>query len=116
MLNNQSIYIQIRNYIIKNILLDKYKPDELPSIRNLSMKFSVNIKTVQQAYKFLQDNNIVFTSKGRGFTLNKNSKSICKKMMLAEFKEQVLPQLKQIKTMLDIDYNDIEIMEQELNN
>lgn len=40
--------------------------DQLPSVRALASKFSVNPNTVQKAYAILESNSIIYSIKGKG--------------------------------------------------
>ena len=40
--------------------------DQMPSIRSLAIKFSINPNTVQKAYAILESGGIIYSVKGRG--------------------------------------------------
>ncbi|MBO4692802.1 MAG: GntR family transcriptional regulator [Clostridia bacterium] len=40
--------------------------DQMPSVRSLALKFSVNPNTVQKAYAVLESGGIIYSVKGRG--------------------------------------------------
>ncbi len=40
--------------------------DQMPSVRSLALKFSVNPNTVQKAYAILESGGIIYSVKGRG--------------------------------------------------
>lgn len=58
---------QIVNGFIKLKALGVLKGDEqLPSVRALASKFSINPNTVQKAYAILEGNGIIYSVKGKG--------------------------------------------------
>lgn len=62
-----SICDQIVNGFIKLKALGILKGgDQLPSVRALASKFSVNPNTVQKAYAILESNSIIYSIKGKG--------------------------------------------------
>ena len=46
--------------------------DQLPSVRSLASKFSVNPNTVQKSYAILEANGIIYTVKGKGSFLSED--------------------------------------------
>ncbi len=65
--DNLPIYIQIMNYIKKEIVLKKIREGEkLPSVRELSTDLTVNPNTIQRAYTELEREGLVFTQRGMG--------------------------------------------------
>ncbi len=62
-----SICDQIVNGVIKLKALGVMKADEqLPSVRALASRFSINPNTVQKAYSILENGGIVYSVKGKG--------------------------------------------------
>ena len=58
---------QIVNGFIKSKALGLLSAgDQMPSVRTLAMKFSVNPNTVQKAYAVLEAQGIIYSVKGRG--------------------------------------------------
>jgi DNA-binding transcriptional regulator YhcF (GntR family) len=58
--DQQAIYLQIADYVCENILLKKWPAGEkLISIRDLAVEIQVNPNTVQRAYDFLQQKDII---------------------------------------------------------
>src|SRR4030042_3772998 len=61
------IYIQIKEQIRGLIHAGQIKTgDQLPTIRELSMKLSVNVNTVALAYRDLVNEGVIITERGRG--------------------------------------------------
>ena len=65
--NGTPICDQIVNGIIKLKALGVLKGgDQLPSVRTLASKFSVNPNTVQKSYAILEASGIIYSVKGKG--------------------------------------------------
>jgi DNA-binding transcriptional regulator YhcF (GntR family) len=65
---NQPIYLQIADYVCEQILLQNWKlGDKIISIRDLAVNLEVNPNTVQRAYDFLQQRNIIINRRGVGY-------------------------------------------------
>ena len=64
---NPAIYIQIAEYVCEQILLKKWNlGDKIISIRDLAINMEVNPNTVQRAYDFLQQREIITNKRGIG--------------------------------------------------
>lgn len=69
--NGVPICDQIVNGFIKLKALGVLKGgDQLPSVRALASKFSVNPNTVQKSYAILEANGIIYSVKGKGSFLS----------------------------------------------
>ena len=65
--DDRPIYLQIMDEIRRAIVLGTLKPDEpLPSVRQLSAELRVNPNTVQQAYRELERESVVYVKRGQG--------------------------------------------------
>jgi len=65
--SSKAIYEQIYDEITRLILLKLMKPDEkLQSVRELAALIKINPNTIQKAYKLLENNNYIYSVKGRG--------------------------------------------------
>jgi GntR family transcriptional regulator len=65
--DNQSIYIQITEFVKEQILLNKWQREEkIPSVRDLAAELQVNPNTVMRAYDFLQQQGIIYNRRGIG--------------------------------------------------
>lgn len=63
----KAIYEQIYDEIIRLIFSKSLKPDEkLPSVRELASMIRINPNTIQKAYKYLEEDNYIYTVKGVG--------------------------------------------------
>ena len=65
--DNRPIYVQIMDEIRRGIVLGTWRPDEpLPSVRQLAVELRVNPNTVQQAYRELERDGVIYTRRGQG--------------------------------------------------
>jgi len=65
--NNMPIYLQIMNYLKKEIVSGKLKPgDKVPSVRDLATELQINPNTVQRTLSELEREGIVETKRGLG--------------------------------------------------
>lgn len=64
----QAIYLQIAEYACEQILLKNWPPGtKILSIRDLAVTMEVNPNTVQRAYDFLQQREIIVNKRGVGY-------------------------------------------------
>lgn len=65
--DDRPIYVQIMDEVRRAIVLGTLRPDEpLPSVRQLSSDLRVNPNTVQQAYRELEREGVVYVRRGQG--------------------------------------------------
>ena len=63
----RAIYVQIMDEIKRAVVLGTVKPDDpLPSVRQLASELRVNPNTVQQAYRELERDGLVYVRRGQG--------------------------------------------------
>lgn len=68
--NNEALYIQIGKKLIERIYLGEIKVgDELESVRTLSQRYNVTIRTVQNTLDYLEELGIVRKKVGVGVTI-----------------------------------------------
>jgi GntR family transcriptional regulator len=61
------IYVQIMDEVKRALVLGTVKPDDpLPSVRQLAGELKVNPNTVQQAYRELERDGLVYVRRGQG--------------------------------------------------
>ena len=61
------IYVQIMDEIKRAVVLGTVQPDDpLPSVRQLAGELRVNPNTVQQAYRELERDGLVYVRRGQG--------------------------------------------------
>lgn len=70
----QAIYLQITEYVCEQILL-KHWPlgGKVISIRELAVAMEVNPNTVQRAYDFLQQHEIIVNKRGVGYFVSEQA-------------------------------------------
>lgn len=65
--DNIPIYLQIKQYLYRQIIIGKLKPGaRIPSVRNLALQLTVNVNTVQRALQQMNDEGILYTKRGEG--------------------------------------------------
>lgn len=65
--SSKALYEQIYEEITRLILSKALKPDEkLPSVREMAAMVKINPNTIQRAYKSLEEDNYIYTVKGKG--------------------------------------------------
>ena len=65
--DNIPIYLQIEQYLYRQIALGQLKAGEkIPSVRNLALELTVNVNTVQRALQQMNDQGILYTKRGEG--------------------------------------------------
>jgi len=66
--DGQAIYLQIVEYVCEQILLKQWLPgNKIISIRDLAVAMEVNPNTVQRAYDFLQQREIIVNKRRVGY-------------------------------------------------
>ena len=111
--DNPAIYIQIAEHVCEQILLKKWKlGDKIISIRDLAVNMEVNPNTVQRAYDFLQQRDIITNKRGIGYFIEDDAMERILSFRRDQFMENDLPvfmrniyllnvDLKEIKTLFD---------------
>jgi GntR family transcriptional regulator len=70
----QAIYLQIVEYVCEQILLKQWLPaNKIISIRDLAVAMEVNPNTVQRAYDFLQQREMITNKRGVGYFVDENA-------------------------------------------
>ncbi|MGH7470364.1 MAG: GntR family transcriptional regulator [Longimicrobiales bacterium] len=65
--DDRPIYVQIMDEVRRAIVLGTLRPDEaLPSVRQLAAELRLNPNTVQQAYRELEREGVVYVRRGQG--------------------------------------------------
>ena len=90
--DQQAIYLQIADYVCENILLKKWPAGEkIISIRELAISIEVNPNTVQRAYDFLQQKEIISNKRGIGYFIESDADKKIKSYRKDLFFENELP-------------------------
>lgn len=107
--SNQSIYLQISDYVCENVLLQRWREgDRIPSVRELAVEIEVNPNTVARAYSYLQDSGIIQNKRGLGYFVAEGALETAQKMKTEEFVENDLPRLFRTMDLLDLSFEQLE--------
>lgn len=75
--NERPIYIQLAEFIRKDIISGKYKKGEkLPSVRELALIMKVNPNTMQKALTELENEKLIYTERTNGKFVTEDEKLI----------------------------------------
>ncbi len=82
----QSIFLQIGDYICDNILMKKWQAsDRIPSVRELAVDVEVNPNTVMRAYAYLQEKGIIYNQRGIGYFIADQAFENTRQLKLQDF-------------------------------
>ena len=88
----QAIYLQIAEYVCEQILLKQWPLNaKVLSIRDLAIMMEVNPNTVQRAYDFLQQREIIVNKRGVGYFVDEDAIDKVIALRKEQFIEQELP-------------------------
>lgn len=74
------IYIQLAHKLRYSILNGRLLPGEsIPSIRSMAVMLHLNVNTVARSYRFINQDNLIFTQGKRNYCVTLNSTLIQKK-------------------------------------
>jgi GntR family transcriptional regulator len=106
--NNQAIYLQIADYVCEQILLKNWQLGEkIISIRDLAVNLEVNPNTVQRAYDFLQQRNIITNRRGVGYYIEPDAMERIVSFRREQFMANELPVFLKTMYLLKIDLSEI---------
>jgi GntR family transcriptional regulator len=106
-----SIYLQIAEYVCEHILLGKWAlGDRMISIRDLAMTMEVNPNTVQRAYDFLQQKEIISNKRGIGYFIKEDAMDRILSFRREQFLEHELPVFMRSIYLIKIDISDIKTL------
>lgn len=105
---NQSIYLQIAEYICEKILLKEWKPDErIPSVRELAVQLEVNPNTVMRTFDFLQQQEIIHNQRGIGYFVSAAAYQQTLNYRKQEFLQNDLPAVFRNMYLLGMDVDEL---------
>ncbi|OKS88386.1 GntR family transcriptional regulator [Mucilaginibacter polytrichastri] len=88
----QAIYLQIAEYVCEQILLKQWPLNaKVLSIRDLAVMMEVNPNTVQRAYDFLQQREIIVNKRGVGYFVAEGAIAKVIALRREQFIEHELP-------------------------
>jgi len=106
--DNPAIYIQIAEYVCEQILLNKWKLGEkIMSIRDMAIAIEISPNTVQRAYDFLQQKNIITNKRGIGYFTEPDATAQIMLFRREQFMENELPVFLRSLYLLKIDPKEI---------
>ena len=106
-----AIYIQIAEYVCEQILLKKWKlGDKIISIRDLAVSMEVNPNTVQRAYDFLQQRDIITNRRGVGYFIEDDAMERILSFRREQFIENELPVFMRNIYLLNVDFKEIKTL------
>ncbi|MEP6746647.1 MAG: GntR family transcriptional regulator [Bacteroidota bacterium] len=106
--DNPAIYIQIAEYVCEQILLNKWKLGEkIMSIRDMAIAIEISPNTVQRAYDFLQQRNIITNKRGIGYFTEEDATQQIMLFRKEQFMENELPVFLRSLYLLKIDPKEI---------
>ena len=89
----QSIYLQIGDYICENILRDVWKKgDRIPSTRDFAAQIEVNPNTVVRTYSHLEELGVISKERGVGYFVSEDAVENIKKFKKQEFIQNTMPE------------------------
>ncbi|WP_336786371.1 GntR family transcriptional regulator [Paenibacillus sp. MMO-177] len=97
--NNMPIYIQIMNYVKKQIITGRLNPgDKIESVRDLALELQINPNTIQRTFQELEREGIVETRRGLGRFVTSEESTIMqiKKEMAGELLERFVQGMKEL--------------------
>jgi len=106
---NQTIYLQIADFICENILTEKWPVEEkIASVRELAAMIEVNPNTVMRTYTYLQDQGIIYNKRGIGFFVATDAPSSIQNIEKNNFLKTELPEIFKKMEMLKMDFSELE--------
>ena len=83
--DSRPLYLQIMDEVKRGLVMGTVQPHEpLPSVRQLAMELRVNPNTVQQAYRELEREGVVYVKRGQGTFVANNSGGMEERAQLLE--------------------------------
>ncbi len=111
---NQTIYLQIGDYVCEQILLGSWNEgDRILSVRELGVALQVNPNTVMRSYDFLQSNEIIFNKRGVGYFVLEQAKNKIIDYRRKQFLEHELPVFFKNMNLLDMKIDDLKVRYEE---
>ena len=106
--DKQAIYLQISEYVCEQILLNKWLVGEkISSIRDLAVAMQVNPNTVQRAYDFLQQQEIITNKRGVGYFVEEDAMERIRIFRKELFVQNDLPVFFRNLFLLNMDFKEV---------
>src|SRR5437763_6277229 len=108
---NQAIYLQIAEYVCEQILLKKWNLGEkVLSIRELAISMQVTPNTVQRAYDFLQQREIISNKRGIGYFIEADASERILAFRREQFIANELPVFFRNMYLLKMDFKEVKTL------
>ena len=105
--NNLPIYLQVMNYIKKQIVAGKLKPgDKIESVRELAAELQINPNTIQRTFQELEREGVVVTRRGLGRYVTEEESMMMR--MRKEMADQLLERF--VSGMKELGFGDRDIV------
>jgi len=106
---NQTIYLQIADFICENILTHKWPVEEkISSVRELASMIEVNPNTVMRTFSHLQEMGVIYNKRGIGYFVASGAPKKIQDMQKQEFIKEVLPEVFKKMDLLKLDFKELE--------
>lgn len=104
----QAIYQQVADHVCEMILTGSWpESDRIPSVRELAMDLQVNPNTVNKAYAYLQDRNVIHNQRGIGYFVSDDGETTTRQIKREEFVTHDLPRVFRTMDLLGITIDDL---------
>lgn len=104
----KAIFLQIADFLLENILDGKWLVESrIPSVRNMAVSVEVNPNTVLRTYTYLQDQEIIFNRRGKGYFVGQQAIENILVLKKEEFIRSDVPKLKRMMKLLNIDFEEL---------
>jgi DNA-binding transcriptional regulator YhcF (GntR family) len=114
---NKNIFLQIRDWLADQIMLDKILPGEkVPSVRELAVDLEVNRNTVMRSYSLMEEEGILQNKRGIGFFVAAGAKRSLLKIQKQAFFTQDLPELLHKVAVLQLNSEDLALLIQSIQS
>lgn len=106
--DKQAIYLQIAEYVCEQILLNKWLPGKrILSIRELAIFMEVTPNTIQRAYDYLQQEEVIINKRGVGYFVPEDSSEKVLKFRRNIFIQNDLPVMFRNMYLLNVSSEDV---------
>lgn len=103
--NDKAIYLQIQDHFLDNILHNKWANGErIPSVRDMAQEVEVNPNTVLRTYNMLQEMEIIYNKRGRGYFLAEGAQAKTLEIKRQSFLNDTLPEFFYSMDLLGLDF------------
>ncbi|MDY3267565.1 MAG: GntR family transcriptional regulator [Phocaeicola sp.] len=108
---SKSIYLQIADRIMDEILQNIYKEEErIPSVREYAASVEVNANTMMRTYEYLQGQEIIYNKRGIGYFVEKDAVNKILTLRKDSFMNEELPEMFRTMKILGISASEITVL------